>query len=116
MNPGQHLVRFSLRLYKVAVSPLLHFLFGPFGGCRFTPTCSEYAAEAVALHGVIEGTVLAVKRICRCHPWGGCGDDPVPESVQLGWLGWRSGRVTHEVGSSHVETQRVVHFGCPPPQ
>jgi putative membrane protein insertion efficiency factor len=46
--------------------------------CRFTPTCSEYAIEAVKKHGVLKGGHLAIKRILRCHPWGGHGYDPVP--------------------------------------
>ena len=47
--------------------------------CRFTPTCSEYARQALIKHGPIRGTWLAIKRICRCHPWGGQGYDPVPD-------------------------------------
>ncbi|MBR7092511.1 MAG: membrane protein insertion efficiency factor YidD [Clostridia bacterium] len=47
--------------------------------CRFTPTCSAYAAEAIQVHGVIKGCALAVWRILRCNPWGGSGYDPVPE-------------------------------------
>lgn len=46
--------------------------------CRFTPTCSEYARQALIKHGPVKGTWLAIKRICRCHPWGGQGYDPVP--------------------------------------
>jgi len=46
--------------------------------CRFTPTCSAYADEALLIHGPVKGTLLAIKRICRCHPWGGHGFDPVP--------------------------------------
>jgi putative membrane protein insertion efficiency factor len=68
-----------LRAYKIFVSPALTLLCGPLGGCRFTPTCSAYAAEAVREHGAVAGTALAAKRICRCHPWGGGGHDPVPE-------------------------------------
>jgi putative membrane protein insertion efficiency factor len=47
-------------------------------GCRYLPTCSEYAAEAIELHGARRGTTLAVGRIARCGPWGGHGPDPVP--------------------------------------
>ncbi len=48
------------------------------GSCRFEPGCSRYASEAVAVHGPVKGGWLAVRRICRCHPWGGLGYDPVP--------------------------------------
>ena len=46
--------------------------------CRFTPTCSQYAIEALRKHGVFKGLYLAIRRILRCHPWGGSGYDPVP--------------------------------------
>jgi putative membrane protein insertion efficiency factor len=69
----------TVRAYKILVSPVLTFLCGPLGGCRFTPTCSAYAAEAVRAHGAVAGSFLAAKRICRCTPWGGCGHDPVPK-------------------------------------
>jgi uncharacterized protein len=61
-----------IKLYQWIISPLL----GP--KCRFTPTCSQYAVEALKKHGVFKGTWLALKRISRCHPWGGHGYDPVP--------------------------------------
>jgi hypothetical protein len=47
--------------------------------CRYWPTCSEYAAEAVERHGAGRGSLLAVRRVLRCHPWGGHGADPVPQ-------------------------------------
>jgi putative membrane protein insertion efficiency factor len=68
----------AIRAYQLTLSPAQTFLFGAVGGCRHTPTCSVYAMEALREHGVIAGTLLAAKRICRCHPWGGCGHDPVP--------------------------------------
>jgi uncharacterized protein len=48
-------------------------------GCRYLPTCSEYAIEAIDVHGTVRGTALAVRRIARCTPWGGHGIDPVPD-------------------------------------
>ena len=50
--------------------------------CRFDPTCSRYAIEAIEHHGAFRGAIYAVRRICRCHPWGGWGYDPVPGSTQ----------------------------------
>ena len=67
------LLRALIRGYQLAVSPLL----GP--ACRFAPSCSEYAREAIAVHGPMRGTVLGVRRLSRCHPFGGSGFDPVPE-------------------------------------
>ena len=61
-----------VRLYRAAVSPLLP------ASCRFTPTCSSYAIAAVERHGAWRGGELALRRILRCHPWGGSGYDPVP--------------------------------------
>ena len=71
------LLRALIRGYQRWVSPGLHALL-PGSGCRFHPTCSAYAAESLARHGVMRGGWLACRRICRCHPWGGSGDDPVP--------------------------------------
>ena len=78
MNPLQHILVLTVRLYRWTISPAQVFLFGPTGGCRFEPSCSAYALEAVRGHGALAGSWLAAKRICRCHPWGGCGHDPVP--------------------------------------
>jgi len=61
-----------IKLYQWIVSPML----GP--KCRFTPTCSQYAIEALKKHGVFKGLWLTVRRLSRCHPWGGHGYDPVP--------------------------------------
>ncbi|WNJ19407.1 membrane protein insertion efficiency factor YidD [Pontibacter sp. G13] len=62
-----------IRFYQYAISPL----FPP--TCRYTPTCSHYAAEAIRKHGPFRGGWLAIKRISSCHPWGGSGYDPVPD-------------------------------------
>jgi len=84
MNAAQHVLAMAVRIYQVTISPVLTCLFGSLGlGCRFHPTCSQYALEAVQRHGAIKGTMLAVGRICRCHPWGGCGEDRVPEQFQI---------------------------------
>ena len=61
-----------IRFYQLCISPLL----GP--SCRFTPTCSEYARQAILKHGPVKGLYLAIRRLLRCHPWGGSGYDPVP--------------------------------------
>ena len=68
------LLRGLIRLYQLVPA----FFFR--GSCRFEPSCSRYAAEAVSLHGPLRGSWLATRRICRCHPWGGLGYDPVPRA------------------------------------
>ena len=61
-----------IRLYQWTLSPLLGV------SCRYAPSCSAYATEAIAAHGPVRGLWLGVKRVLRCHPWGGSGYDPVP--------------------------------------
>jgi hypothetical protein len=78
VNAAQYILISGARLYRRVISPVKTALLGPLAHCRFTPSCSQYAAESVRLHGVRAGTWLALKRIGRCHPWGGCGWDPVP--------------------------------------
>jgi hypothetical protein len=65
-------IQFILRGYKRWISPMMP------NACRYVPTCSEYAMEAVEQHGALRGTRLAVARILRCHPFAGAGYDPVP--------------------------------------
>ena len=71
-SPLQWIATKLIRGYQLFISPML----GP--QCRFTPTCSTYAIEAIQLHGLIKGCWLAAKRILRCHPLHPGGDDPVP--------------------------------------
>jgi uncharacterized protein len=78
LNPAQHILVFAIRAYRWTISPAQVFIFGPTGGCRFTPTCSQYAIEAIRSRGILTGSALAAKRICHCHPFGDCGHDPVP--------------------------------------
>lgn len=78
MNPVQQILVLMVWLYRWTLAPAKTFLFGPLSHCRFTPSCSQYALEAIKTHGSVAGSWLAMKRICRCHPWGGCGHDPVP--------------------------------------
>ena len=66
------LLLLPIYFYKVAISPLTP------PSCRYTPSCSTYAVEAIRKHGPLRGLYLAVRRILRCHPWGGSGYDPVP--------------------------------------
>lgn len=69
----------AIKIYQRTLSPD-HGLFSqvtPYG-CRFTPTCSEYAYQAIEKHGIIKGGWLGIKRIFRCHPWASGGHDPVP--------------------------------------
>jgi uncharacterized protein len=69
---GQRAILALIRAYQLAFAPMYS------GSCRFVPSCSAYAAEAVERHGAIRGTVLAVRRLMRCHPFGSHGLDPVP--------------------------------------
>ncbi len=71
-----HLLRkiavIPIRIYQIFLSPVLP------NSCRFLPTCSAYAVEAIMTHGILRGSWLALRRLSRCHPWGGSGYDPVP--------------------------------------
>ena len=73
-----------IRIYQLSFS----MLFGR--GCRYLPTCSDYAREAIEKHGGRRGFLLALARVSRCHPWGGDGFDPVPEVYE--GPGWRQNK------------------------
>jgi putative membrane protein insertion efficiency factor len=74
-----HLLRIFIRGYQLTLSPFLSLITGqPNAGCRYEPTCSRYFLAACEEHGMLRGSWLGLKRIARCHPWGGQGFDPVP--------------------------------------
>src|SRR5207244_13474513 len=77
------LVRILIRGYQITISPVLSFLGGANSGCRFSPTCSEYFLRAIEEHGVLRGSFLGIRRLLRCHPWGGSGFDTVPMADYL---------------------------------
>lgn len=72
LSPIARLLRGGIVLYRHTLSPLIG------RQCRFLPTCSAYADEAIQRYGAVKGGGMALRRICRCHPWGGHGYDPVP--------------------------------------
>lgn len=73
----KQLARLPVHIYRWLISPLLP------SACRFWPTCSAYALEALEKHGVLRGGWLTLRRILRCHPFGGCGCDPVPDNFRF---------------------------------
>jgi len=79
------LLRGLIRGYQLLLSPVLP------PACRYLPTCSDYAAEAVLRHGALRGSWLAVCRLARCHPWSGSGYDPVPATLPH----------VHDIGCRH---------------
>lgn len=76
MSPLAHLFALPVRAYRLIFSPWVGH------NCRFQPTCSVYALEALSRQGGLRGGWLTLRRICRCHPWGASGYDPVPEQRQ----------------------------------
>ena len=73
MSPMAKVAAVPVRAYKLVISPFIG------ANCRYQPTCSVYALEALERHGALKGGWLAVRRMTRCHPWGGSGIDNVPE-------------------------------------
>ncbi len=78
--------------YRMVLSPIKFALLGPGSRCRFEPSCSGYALEALRVHGAWRGGWLAVRRLARCHPWGAFGPDPVPRKELKTAGGGRGGR------------------------
>ncbi len=72
----KHVFLFLIRFYQLTFSSFMGRT------CRFEPTCSEYAKQAFLLHGSFKGAILTLKRIFKCHPWGGHGYDPVPQVIE----------------------------------
>lgn len=89
------LLRLPIHLYRWVVSPLL----GP--RCRFQPSCSEYALDALSMHGAARGSWLTLRRLVRCHPWGGQGWDPVPPPAGHG-----------ACADGHAHRHPHHHAGC----
>jgi putative membrane protein insertion efficiency factor len=105
MSWARQILIFLIRVYQRLLSPLKMAVFGPAGGCRFSPSCSQYAVEALQIHGVLKGGALAARRLCRCHPWGGDGEDPVPpKKSRVHGLDFKVSRETStvECGGSHT--------------
>jgi putative membrane protein insertion efficiency factor len=89
---------FLIRCYQVALSPLKRFVLGDHGACRYEPSCSSYGIDAIRSHG-LKGLALTLHRICRCHPWGAFGYDPVPGRVR-----WK-----HLAGISFSHADALAH-------
>jgi len=98
-------LRSIIRVYQYTLSPFLGLLCGPDSGCRFTPTCSAYFLEAVETHGIARGSWLGLQRLARCHPWGGCGYDPVPSGKKL------ASSLPAAMGIEHLEPSLTVGPG-----
>jgi putative membrane protein insertion efficiency factor len=71
------LLLFLIRIYQLTFSAIMG------KGCRYDPTCSDYATESVRRFGALKGTILGIARICRCHPWHPGGHDPVPDTFTI---------------------------------
>ena len=76
MSPAARALRAGIRAYRLVRSGR-----GSLSPCRYEPSCSAYALEAVERHGALRGGLFSLGRLARCHPWGGFGYDPVPEAV-----------------------------------
>lgn len=76
MTPLAFCAKLVVKIYQYGISPILP------GTCRYTPTCSAFALEAIERYGALKGSRLALGRFLRCHPWGGSGYDPVPDKCE----------------------------------
>jgi putative membrane protein insertion efficiency factor len=90
-----------IRLYQWTLSPLLP------RACRFAPSCSEYAAEAILTHGPLRGVRLGLRRLGRCHPWGGHGYDPVPPAR----VAAKSGAPLAQTGTDAISSSPLARSG-----
>lgn len=97
------IISLPIHFYRLAISPMLPV------SCRYTPTCSQYALEALKIHGPIKGSWLAIKRICRCHPWGGCGYDPVPSPKKKNIYDFKDIH-HHSKSGEKVDDNRIVNL------
>jgi putative membrane protein insertion efficiency factor len=101
---------FGVQGYRLLVSPAKTFVFGRLSECRFEPSCSVYALDAIREHGALRGSWLAMKRICRCHPWGSCGHDPVPKRPrQALQRNSREADAGHLIENGHRAASVVTH-------
>ena len=113
MNLAQHILIAAVRFYRWILSPAKDALFGPPARCRFDPSCSAYALDALRTHGACKGTWLAFKRVARCHPWGSFGFDPVPpKNGRAGCLTPERGYVADQPQRSRIE-DRPLFAGAP---
>ena len=100
MNIAGTIMRGAIRFYQLFVSPLTP------GYCRYWPSCSAYGMTAIARHGALKGGWLTLRRILRCHPWGGWGFDPVPGTAQHGTCG-HSGSPAVQTAPHRQEGERA---------
>ena len=94
-----------ISFYRFGISPVLP------GSCRFQPTCSAYARDAVRRFGAVTGSALALRRLARCHPWGGWGYDPVPDDLEPSGAG---GEPDRAAATLHLHLQPRTHDACRP--